>query len=98
MRDKTSIFEKNNTPIELMKNEAYLQTFDSDKKKRSNSSTCIIKSKNMLGQSDTFKDRNQNMVILDEIKEIDPEERRRRKETREKIEQKQLEHLRKMQI
>lgn len=89
-RDKS----KELTPIELQKNEAYRQTFESEKKKRSNSSTCIIKSKNMPGQSETYQ-RDHNP--MEEIKEIDPEERRRRKEMREKIEQKQLEHLRKMQ-
>lgn len=50
----------------------------------------------MLGTNEQFNEKN-NLVMMDEIKEIDPEERRRRKELKEKIEQKQLEHLRKMQ-
>jgi len=51
----------------------------------------------MLGQTDILTDKTNNHAVMDEIREIDPEEKRRRKEMREKIEQKQLEHLRKMQ-
>jgi len=52
----------------------------------------------MFGQTDILTDKTNNHAVMDEIREIDPEEKRRRKEMREKIEQKQLEHLRKMQI